>query len=84
MRWEWEGYMTKNEGSDILLPTFIPNLSLLGLYQTEFVPTLAAFIFCASVFTLFGPYLPTHFFFNETLKDKKAPHNNILESAQMQ
>lgn len=76
--------MTKNEGSDILLPTFIPNLSLQGLYQTEFVPTLAAFTFCGSVFTLFGHYLPTHFFFNETLKDKKAPQNKILKRAQMQ
>lgn len=76
--------MTKNEGSDIRLPTFIPNLSLLGLYQTEFVPTLAAFTFCASVFILLGPYLHINFFFNETLKDKKAPQNNILERAQMQ
>ncbi len=77
--------MTKNEGSDILLPTFIPNLSLQGLYQTEFVTTLAAFTFCASVFTLIGHYLPTpFFFFNETLKDKKAPQNKILERVQMQ
>lgn len=52
---------------------FILNLSLHALHQTEFVPTLAAFAFCFSVFqqlkgkfTLkwkFSHYLPTHMLF---------------------